>query len=82
MYYKFPKFLSNFNQSCLILEGSKDSLLEPQGSLEIAYLLKKVYRKVILYKNANHSLFNDMNAKNIYDDILIFLEKVTNHKNY
>jgi alpha-beta hydrolase superfamily lysophospholipase len=65
-----PKLIPEINIPLFVLEGTQDQMLDPMGSVELAHQAKKVYRKVHLFKGADHSLFFDKNAQNVYNMIL------------
>jgi len=73
--FRFPEDIKNICLPTLILEGSQDSLLDPQGSFELAQKIGSNNKKVIIYKGADHSLYNDVFAKEIYQDTLDWIKR-------
>jgi acylglycerol lipase len=67
--FRFPSRLKFIDVPILILEGTGDNVVDPSGAIELFKNLKQVPRKLIMYKNANHSLYNDINSQRVYEDI-------------
>lgn len=75
MFSNFQGIIPLITQPILVLEGSADDLLDCRGTIE----LKKTavhshHTKICIYQGADHSLFNDMNAQGIYDDIYNWIQ--------
>lgn len=66
----FPARAHEIRKPTLILEGTDDQFIDPIGSLELAHRMTHTYRKVHLYKGADHSLFFDKHSQRVYDDII------------
>ena len=74
----------SFDKPMLILSGSSD----PVGGFgKLTTKLKNLYEKLgaknigfKLYENARHEILNETNKKEVYDDILSFLENQTKRK--
>jgi pimeloyl-ACP methyl ester carboxylesterase len=65
----FPNEVENITVPTLILEGTADSLCDPVGAHQMYKKIKNQKKKLIIYRGAEHSLFNDVNSKKIYEDI-------------
>ncbi len=65
----FPKDVEKVRIPTLILEGTADSLCDPVGAHQMYRKINTPKKKLIIYQGAEHSLFNDVNAKKIYEDI-------------
>ncbi len=51
----------------LILQGTGDKVLDPLGAKMLYNSVKSPQKKVVLFKNANHSLFMDKNSQHMYE---------------
>jgi alpha-beta hydrolase superfamily lysophospholipase len=71
----FPNDAQNISYPLLILQGTGDSILDPLGVINFLNRYHGGQKELHLYKNAEHSLFNDMNAQQIYSDIQNWLKK-------
>ncbi len=65
-----PQRVRYIKKPVLILEGTEDQLLDPQGTLIMARSMKHTYRKVHIYNGADHSLLLDKNSQGVYDLII------------
>lgn len=73
---RFPKHLEKITIPTLILEGTEDKTVEPDGAYKIYKTIQSKHKKVIMYKGADHSLFNDINSHKIYEDVLNWINRV------
>jgi acylglycerol lipase len=71
----FHKVGHQIKKPHLILQGTADSILEPEGAIQLFNTLKHVKRRIRLFKNADHSLFYDLNSQQIYEEILNWIQK-------
>ncbi len=69
--FRFRRWLSKLKHPVLILEGTDDSIVSPGGAynMAISQIQNQNKVKLIMYKGADHSLYNDKNAKRIFFDI-------------
>jgi len=75
MINEFHKYGNQIQKPCLILEGTADSILEPQGAFQLFRQLKHVKRRIHMFKNADHSLFFDINSQGVYEEIYQWILK-------
>ncbi len=62
-----PDIAKTIEVPTLILQGTGDKVLDPFGAKILYNSVKNSEKKVVLFKNANHSLFMDKNSQGIYD---------------
>ncbi|MHA1340064.1 MAG: alpha/beta fold hydrolase [Promethearchaeota archaeon] len=72
----FEKNATKIDLPTLILQGSRDSILHPSGAFSLYKIIPSKMKKIIIYKNAEHSLFMDKNSQGIYMDIIKWAEKL------
>ena len=68
-----PQIKNKIQKPIFIGQGTGDKLLDPRGALELYQLIPTADKTIRIYRNANHSLLMDQNAKNIYLDIYRWL---------
>ncbi len=58
--------IRNVSKPLLILQGTGDGILDPIGSKVLFNNVRSKIKKLVYFKNANHSLFMDKNAQDMY----------------
>jgi alpha-beta hydrolase superfamily lysophospholipase len=77
LFQMFPSLIKNLRIPLLILQGTHDSILDPNGALTLQRIAKdSPLRRVRLFQNSDHSLFNDKYAQSIYDEILTWIQRI------
>lgn len=64
----------------LILQGTGDKMVDPQGTRKLYLNVRSHKKKLIFYPKANHSLFMDKNSQAIYGDIQSWVESFIDSK--
>ncbi|MHA1271434.1 MAG: alpha/beta fold hydrolase [Candidatus Helarchaeota archaeon] len=68
------RITDKFTTPIFICQGTGDNMVDYRGALELFNKINIKDKKIKFYKNANHSLLYDMNSKNIYNDIILWLK--------
>jgi alpha-beta hydrolase superfamily lysophospholipase len=79
LFSQFERNCARITRPLFILEGTADQILDFRGSLELFKIATRAYRKVHIYKGADHSLMMDKNSASIYDELIAWLIKTTDH---
>lgn len=71
----FNKNINNYKARVLILHGKDDSIVPYQFSERLYKILPEIDKELIIYEDNYHEIFNDLDRKKVFDDIIKWLEK-------
>lgn len=72
------KYLERYETPVLILHGSADKIVPSMFSERLHQLIPHTDKKLIIYPNAYHEIFNDIDREVVFTDVIEWLNKKTN----
>lgn len=76
------KNLEKYNVPFLVLHGQKDSIVPYDNSTNFFMIVTVINKKMKLYENSAHNLFNDNNYQQVNKDIIEWLNQQINKINF
>ncbi|MFP7699654.1 alpha/beta hydrolase [Candidatus Phytoplasma pyri] len=74
--------LDKYNVPFLVLHGQKDSIVPYDNSTNFFTIVNAINKKMKLYENSAHDLFNDNNHQQVNTDIIEWLNQQINKINF
>lgn len=71
----FNKHLENYETPVLILHGSADKIVPVIFSERLHQLIPHSDKKLIVYENSYHEIFNDLDREKVFTDVIEWLNK-------
>ncbi len=76
----FRPRVSKIQLPILILQGTGDKMVDPQGTRKLYVKVRSRKKKLLFYQDANHSLFMDQHSQEIYEHIRSWVESFVESK--